>query len=196
MDERHRAGRRSSASSGPHLPSFQPWSWGQSLLPSSAASFVDKASRVFLVCLPYPSLSFDYTPPWKMSPLGIITAEWRYTSLHPCQTHRSWVSNKFWLLSVDHTEGKVTFCNKPRHILLLIFLIHIVFAHAWLLYELWVRFWISGPLSQTTSYDHSSLLDTHSLSAAGLKWKKAAKAAEVGKILMMDKKGLRQGFSM
>lgn len=27
------------------------------------------------------SLSFDYTPPWKMSPLGVITAEWRYTSL-------------------------------------------------------------------------------------------------------------------
>lgn len=33
-----------------------------------------------LFTIPF-SLSFDYTPPWKMSPLGVITAEWRYTSL-------------------------------------------------------------------------------------------------------------------
>lgn len=68
-------------SAGTHLPSLQPRSWGQAPLLSNAAPFIHQASRVFLVCLPYPSLSFDYTPPWEMSPLGIITAGWRYTSL-------------------------------------------------------------------------------------------------------------------
>lgn len=76
--------------------------------------------------------------------LWITPAKGRNPSFQLLQSHLRWVSNEFWHLSVGHMEDKVAFCNKPCHSLL-IFLIHIAFAYAWLLLA---KFWATVvPLS-------------------------------------------------
>lgn len=66
--------RSSSRTSTPKLRSSSP---SQQRCPFHSSS-VQCLLGLFTISL---SLSLYYTPPWEMSPLGTITAEWRYTFL-------------------------------------------------------------------------------------------------------------------